>query len=66
MLQPNDRIGMIRGDSGNTKTPTTEAFQFSAEYPEEPYESLVRITPKYIKPKDASANDNQSASPFII
>ena len=66
MLQPNDRTGIMRYDSGNTKTPTTEAFQFSAECSEEPYESLVPIVLGYVGAKDASANDNKSASPYIF
>ena len=66
MLQPTDRKRMIRYDSGNTKTPTTEAFQFSAEFSEEPYESLGPVVPGYVGAKDASAKDNKSASPYII
>ena len=50
MVQPNERIGIIRYSPGNTKTPTTKRYQFSTACSDEPYESLVPIVPRSVGP----------------
>lgn len=67
MVQPNQRVGIIRYSSGSDKTPTTKAFQFSTECSDEPYESLVLvpIVPRYVEAKDTPANDRKSAKQRI-
>ena len=57
--QANPLIGIIRYNSGSTKTPTTSGYQFNTTCADEPRESLIPVVPWDVS--TTPANDSKSS-----
>ena len=57
--QQNERLGIIRYNSGSKKRPTTTGYQFSKECTDEPYQSLVPIVPRTVTTGPNPANNSK-------
>lgn len=64
--QENEKLGIIRYNSGSQKEPTTTRYSFNTVCADEPYESLVPVVPMQVTARDHPANNSLSRIPFSI
>ena len=57
--QKNEKLGIIRYNSGSTKKPTTLRYKFDATCADEPYQSLVPVVKIDVTARDHPANDSK-------
>ena len=57
--QNNEKLGIIRYNSGSTKLPTSTRYRLNTECADEPYESLVPVVPMDVDARERPANDSQ-------
>lgn len=60
--QQNEKLGIIRYNSGSTKTPTTKRYKFNDECADEPYQSLVPVVPMNVDSRDHPVNNGRFCS----
>lgn len=58
--QKNEKLGIIRYNSGSTKKPTTLRYKFDKTCADEPYESLVPVVKIDVTARDHPANNSKS------
>lgn len=57
--QKNEKLGIIRYNSGTKTLPTSERYTFSTECLDEPYASLVPVVPMNVSARDHPANNSE-------